>query len=393
MEKVVIVSGFRTAIGKFGGTLKEISAADLGAATIIKNLEYTNIKPEKVDEVIIGCIGQIAENYLISRMCSLKADLPVKTAALSVNRACGSGLEAINLASMKIKTGDAKLIIAGGTENLNLFPFYIRKARYGYRFGNDVLEDGLKTVYTDPMNGLIMGETGEKIAQKYNISREEQDKFALLSNKRALAAIKGDEFKNEIVPIEVKLKKDTVFFDTDENPRETTLELLSKLKPAFIENGTVTAGNSSGINDGAATVIMMSENTAKEMKLIPKISIISHAVVGCEPSLMGLGPIYSTKIALDKAKLKISDIDVIELNEAFSAQALAVIKELNLPMERVNINGGAVGLGHPVGATGAIMVVKIMNIMEKNNYKYGLVTLCIGGGQGITTIFKLENYR
>lgn len=389
MEQSVIVSGFRTAIGNFEGTLKNIPASDLGAATIKKNLEDTGLDSSLIDEVIIGCVGQIAEDYLISRTCLLKAGIPATSTALSVNRVCGSGLEAINLAAMKIETKNTDIIVAGGTENLNLYPYYIRKARGGYRYGHEVLEDGLQTVYTDPNINYLMGRTAESIAGKYSISRRDQDKFALLSHKKALDAVKKGKFKDEIVPIEVRMKKETIIFDTDEHPRETSMEKLANLKPAFLENGTVTAGNSSGINDGAATVVLMSEKTAKRIALKPKVSIVSYAVAGVDPEFMGMGPIYSTKKALDKVGLKISDIDVFELNEAFAAQSLAVIRELNIPMEKINLNGGAIALGHPIGATGAILVVKIMNIMEKKGYEYGLVTLCIGGGQGITTIFKL----
>jgi acetyl-CoA C-acetyltransferase len=303
---------------------------------------------------------------------------------------CGSGLEAINLASLKISSGEASIIIAGGTENLDLYPFYIRKARYGYRFGHDRLEDGLKTVFTDSLAGLMMGEIGEKIAKKYKISRQKQDEYSLLSQQRALRAIKNGEFKDQIVPIEVQIKKEKAVFDTDEHPRKTSMEQLSKLKPAFINDGSVTAGNASGINDGAATVVAMADAIAKDYKLDPAISIVASAVSGCEPEYMGLGPIYSTKKALKKAGMGISDIDVFEINEAFASQVLAVIRDLKIPVEKVNVNGGAIALGHPIGATGAILMVKIMNIMKKNNYEYGLVSLCIGGGQGITTILKLE---
>jgi acetyl-CoA C-acetyltransferase len=303
---------------------------------------------------------------------------------------CGSGLEAINLASLKIMSGEANIIIAGGTENLDLYPFYIRKARYGYRFGHDLLEDGLKTVFTDSLADLMMGEIGDKIAKKYKISRQEQDEYSLLSHERALKAIKNGDFKDQIVPVEVQLKKDKVIFDTDEHPRETSLELLSKLKPVFIKDGSVTAGNASGINDGAATVVAMAETTAKDYKIYPAVSIVTSAVSGCEPEYMGLGPIYSTRKALKKAGMEISDIDVFEINEAFASQVIAVIRELKIPVENVNVNGGAIALGHPIGATGAILMVKIINIMKKNKYEYGLISLCIGGGQGITTILKLE---
>ncbi|MHB8279772.1 MAG: thiolase family protein [Candidatus Humimicrobiaceae bacterium] len=388
-KNAVIVSGYRTAIGKFGGSLKDVSASDLGAGTIKKNLSSSNINPEIVDEVIIGCVGQIAENALISRMCQLKAGIPYSTPALSVNRLCGSGLEAINLAAMKIKSNNAEIVVAGGTESLSNYPYYVKGARWGYKFGNGVFEDGVKTVYTDTVINKIMGETAESVAKRYSIDRKSQDEFALLSQNKALKAIELGKFKDEIAPVKIASKKQTVIFDTDEYPRHTSIEELSILKPAFLECGTVTAGNASGINDGAATVIVTSDSFAEKNNLVPLVKIVSYAVCGVEPEYMGIGPVYSTRKALKNANLSLSDIDVFEINEAFAAQSLAVIKELDLPINKVNVNGGAISLGHPIGATGAILVVKIINIMRQNKYRYGLVTLCIGGGQGITTIFEL----
>jgi len=388
-REAVIVSGYRTAIGKFGGSLKDVSASDLGAETIKKNLSTLNIKPEIVDEVIIGCAGQIAENVLISRMCQLKADIPYSTPALSVNRMCGSGLEAINLAAMKIESGSAEIIIAGGTENMSAYPYYVKGARWGYKFGDGIFEDGVKTVYRDPIINKIMGETAENIAKRYSIDRKSQDEFALLSQNKVLKAIKLGKFREEIAPIKISSKNQTVIFDRDEHPRHTSMEELSILKPAFIEHGTVTAGNASGINDGAATLIVTSSSFAKKNNLNSMVKIVSYAVCGVKPEYMGLGPIYSTRKALKNSNLSLSDIDVFEINEAFAAQTLAVIKELELPMDKVNINGGAISLGHPIGATGAILVVKIINIMKQHRYRYGLVSLCMGGGQGITTILEL----
>ena len=385
----VIVSGYRTAIGKFGGSLKDVSASDLGAETIKKNLSTLNVEPEIIDEVIIGCAGQIAENVLISRMCQLKAGIPYSTPALSVNRVCGSGLEAINLAAMKVKSGSAEIIIAGGTESMSTYPYYVKGARWGYKFGDGVFEDGVKTVYRDPIINKIMGETAENIAKRYSIDRKSQDEFALLSQNKALKAIELGKFKEEIAPVRISSRKQTVIFDRDEHPRHTSMEELSMLKPAFIDLGTVTAGNASGINDGAATVIVTSNLFAKKNNLNPMVKIASYAVWGVEPEYMGLGPIYSTRKALKNANLSLSDIDVFEINEAFAAQTLAIIKELDLPMDKINVNGGAISLGHPIGATGAILVVKIINIMKRHNYRYGLVSLCIGGGQGITTILEL----
>ena len=388
-KNAVIVSGCRTAIGKFGGSLRDVSASDLGAETIKKNLSTSNINPETIDEVIIGCVGQIAENALISRMCQLKAGIPCSTPALSVNRLCGSGLEAINLAAMKIKSNSADIIVAGGTESLSNYPYYVKGARWGYKFGNGVFEDGVKTVYVDPIINKIMGETAESVAKRYSIDRKSQDEFALLSQNKAIKAIELGKFKDEIISVKIASKKQTVIFDTDEYPRHTSIEELSALKPAFMEGGTVTAGNASGINDGAATVIVTSDSFAKKNNLVPVVKIVSFAVCGVEPEYMGIGPVYSTRKALQNANLSLSDIDVFEINEAFAAQSLAIIKELDLPINKVNVNGGAISLGHPIGATGAILVVKIINIMRQNKYRYGLVTLCIGGGQGITTIFEL----
>lgn len=388
-KNAVILSGYRTAIGKFGGSLKDVSASDLGSETIKKNLEKINIDPKKIDEVIIGCVGQIAENALISRMCQLKAGISYFTPALSVNRACASGLEAINLAAMKIESGSANIIVAGGTENLSQYPYYVKGARWGYKFGHGVFEDGVKTVYIDPIINKSMGETAENVAKKYSIDRKSQDEFALLSQNRSLNAIELGKFIEEIVPVKIVTKKQTIIFDKDEYPRRTSIEELAALRPSFIEDGTVTAGNSCGINDGAASVIVASDSFAEKNNLNPLLRIISYAISGVDPEYMGIGPVYSTKVALKKAGLEISDIDVFEINEAFASQTLAVIKELDIPLEKVNINGGAISLGHPIGSTGATLVVKIMNIMRQNTFKYGLVTLCTGGGQGATTIFEL----
>jgi acetyl-CoA C-acetyltransferase len=389
MDEIVVVSASRTAIGKFGGTLKDTPAHILGSETIKQNLKQSNIKPEDVDEVIIGCVGQIAENAFISRMCQMSAGIPKEKTALSVNRMCGSGLEAINLAAIKINAGLADIIIAGGTENLSRYPYFLRNARWGYKFGHNVIEDALKLVYTDPIINKIMGETAELIASKFFISREEQDEFSLSSHLKALKAIEEGLFKDEILPLTIKEKKADIVFDIDEHPRKTDLDQLSKLKPAFLENGTVTSGNSSGINDGAATVAVMTKKKALELGIKPLVSIISFAVAGVEPEYMGIGPVYSTNKALENAGLALSDIDVFEINEAFASQTLAVMKELKVPEDKVNFNGGAIALGHPIGATGAILVVKLINIMKKRNLELGLVSLCIGGGQGITTIFKL----
>lgn len=389
MKELVIVSGARTAIGTMGGTIKDIHAADLGAIAIREALKRANLNPELVDEVIVGNVGQVAENAFIARMCSLRAGLPITTTAMAVNRLCGSGLQAINSAVQSIQSGNAEIVIAAGTENMDLLPYYIRKGRYGYRFGHDRLEDGLLTALTDPFGNYPMGMTAEKVAERFNVSREDQDRFALLSQERARHAIANGYFKEEIVPVEVTGRRgEVVWFDTDEHPRETSLEKLSKLKPAFKEGGTVTAGNSSGINQGAAAVVIMTKEKADELGLKPMAYIREQAVAGVEPEIMGFAPAPAIRKVLQKAGLKTSDIDLYEINEAFAAQALSVIRDLELDMEKVNPNGGAIALGHPIGATGAILTVKALYDMKRRGLKRAVVSLCIGGGQGIATIFE-----
>jgi len=389
MKEVVIVGGARTAIGTMGGNIKDVHPAELGSIAIKEALERAGVTPELVEEVIIGCVGQVAENAFIARMCAIGAGIPTHSTALTVNRLCGSGLQAINSAVQAIQTDQAEIIVAGGTENMDLLPYYVRKGRYGYKMGHDVLEDGLLTALTDPFGKYAMGVTAEKVAERFNITREEQDAFALKSQENARLAIENGYFKDEIVPVEVKGRKGEVtIFNTDEHPRNTSLEKLAKLKPAFVENGTVTPGNSSGINQGAAAVVIMSKDKADELGLTPLAYIRQQAVAGVDPEIMGFAPSPAVKKVLNKAGLSISDIDVIELNEAFAAQSVAVIKDLDIAEDKVNPNGGAIALGHPIGASGAILTVKSIYDMKRRGLKRAIVTMCIGGGQGIATIFE-----
>ena len=388
MEDIVIVSGARTPIGRFQGGYSNLSASDLGAIVIKAAVERAGITPDQVDHVILGCVGQVAEDGYISRHASVKAGMPIETPAVTVNRICGSGLEAINTASRYILAGDASVIVAGGAENMTMMPYYVRQGRSGYRMGNGVLEDGILHLLGDPFSKQHMGITAEKLAEMYEVSREAQDEIAMRSQERAAAAIAAGRFKDEIVPVQVKQGKETVTIDTDEHPRQTTLEALAKLKPAFKEDGMVTAGNASGINDGAAAVVVTSASKAKELGLKPRLRLVARAEAGVEPSIMGQGPIPAVQKALAKAKMSIDQIDLIELNEAFASVAAACSTVLRLDPEKTNVNGGAIALGHPVGATGAILTVKLMYEMERRNVQYGLVSLCIGGGQGIATIFE-----
>jgi len=392
-KEIVIIDGARTAIGKFNGSLKDFGATDLAAIVIKGLLDKTSIDKASVDEVILGCVGQASENAYISRVAALNAGLPAEVTAQTVNRLCASGLQAISTAAMQIESGFADIVIAGGAESMTNLPFYLRNARFGYKMGHGKLEDGLITALSDPFSQNHMGITAENIAEKYKISRNEQDQYAAKSQQKAAAAIKKGYFKDEIIPVSIKIKnKEDINFDTDEHPRqEVTLEDLAKLKPAFKEGGTVTAGNSSGINDGAAALLVMERKNALRMGLKPKLKIIDSAAAGVPPEIMGTGPIPAIKKLLNKTKLNINDIGLIELNEAFAVQAIACIRELGLDEKRVNVDGGAIALGHPIGATGAYITVKLLNEMCRENIRYGIVALCIGGGQGLATLFELVN--
>lgn len=390
-ESIVIVSGCRTAVGTMGGSLKDFGASDLGGIVIKNAVERAGLKPEDINEVVFGCVGQAAENAFASRLSALKGGLPAESTALTVNRLCSSGLQAIVTGAQEIRDGFAEIIVAGGCESMTNIPFYLRKARYGYRMGNGVLEDGLVTAVSDPFTGNHMGWTAENVATKYNITREDQDRLALMSQQRAAKAIEEGKFKDEIIPIEVRVnKKETKIFDTDEHVRpDSSLEKLAKLRPAFVEGGTVTAGNSSGINDGAAAVVLMKESKAKELGIKPIVRLVNVGVAGVDPSIMGIGPVPAVKQLLQKTGLSLDDIGLIELNEAFASQAAACIKELGLNEDITNVNGSGIALGHPIGATGCIITVKLMNEMVRRNVRYGMATLCIGGGQGLAVLYEL----
>jgi acetyl-CoA C-acetyltransferase len=389
MEEVVLVSGARSAIGRLGGAFQNFPASDLAAAVIKAAVERAGVKPEQVDQVILGCVGQVMEDGYIARHAAVKAGLPIEVPAYTVNRICGSGLEAINTAARWIECGDAEVVVAGGVENMTMMPYYVRNARYGYRLGHGQLEDGVQHLLGDPFSKAHMGITAENLAEKFGISREVQDEFALRSQQRAVAAIQAGKFKDEIVPIEVKVGRETKVIDTDEHPRaDTTAEALAKLRPAFKEGGVVTAGNASGINDGAAAVVVTSRRKADELRLRPRLRLVARAEAGVEPSIMGSGPIPAVRKVMKKSGLNLDQMEVVELNEAFASVAAACSQELGLDVERTNPNGGAIALGHPVGATGAILAVKLMYELERRQAGYGLVSLCIGGGQGIATIFE-----
>jgi len=389
-EEVVIIAGTRTGVGTFGGQFVDVSAPQLGGTVIKAVLAQAGLEGSQIDGVIIGCAGQIGKDAYVSRAAALNGGLPVEVPAYTVNRLCGSGLQAINSAAQEIASGNAEIMIAGGAENMTRFPYFLDKARFGYRMGDGALVDNMTTVLSDPFSGVHMGITAENLAEKYNINREDSDAFALRSQKLTGAAIEAGYFKSQITPVVIPQKKgDPLQVVTDEHPRpQTTIEGLIKLKPAFKSGGVVTAGNASGINDAAAVVVLVSASKAQELKAKPRLRIVAQAVAGVPPEIMGIGPVPAVRKALAKSGLSLSDIDVIELNEAFATQALACIRELDLDVDKVNVNGGAVALGHPIGATGAILTVKIMHELERRGARYGLVTACIGGGQGIATIFE-----
>jgi acetyl-CoA C-acetyltransferase len=388
MEDVVLVSGVRTAIGRFQGAFSNTPASDLAAAVIKEAVNRAGIKGEQVDQVVLGCVGQVMEDGYIARHAAVKAGLPLEVPAYTVNRICGSGLEAINTAARWIQSGDAEVIVAGGAENMTMMPYYLRQARSGYRMGNGEIEDGVLHLLTDPFNRYHMGITAENLADEFEIPREVQDEFALRSQQRAAAAIAAGKFKDEIVPLEVTIGREKVVIDKDEHPRETTAEALARLRAAFKEGGKVTAGNASGINDGAAAVVVMSRSKAEKLGVKPRLRLVARAEAGVRPEVMGEGPIPAVRKALEKAGMTIDQMDVVELNEAFASVAAACTAALGLDIEKVNPNGGAIALGHPVGATGAILTVKTMYELERRGGRYGLVSLCIGGGQGIASIFE-----
>ncbi|MFA5646465.1 MAG: acetyl-CoA C-acetyltransferase [Candidatus Ratteibacteria bacterium] len=391
MRKAVIAAAARTAIGSFCGILKTTKTVDLGAATIAEAIKRAGISVEQVDEVIMGNALQAGLGQNPARQAAFHAGIPKDTDAITLNKVCGSGLEAVVRATQSIIAGDAEIVAAGGMENMSLAPYLLEKARSGYRLGNgelrdSLLKDGLWCAY----GNHHMGITAETIAKQFSISRNDQDAFAAESQAKCANALKNGKFKKEILPLRIpQPKKDDILFETDEFPRpDTSLEKLAALSPVFMKAGTVTAGNASGINDGAAAVVVMSEEKCRALGLTPLAEIIAYASAGVDPALMGMGPIPATQKALAKAGLSLEQMDLIELNEAFAAQSLAVIRELGIPREKLNVNGGAIALGHPIGASGARILVTLLHEMQRQNTVYGLATLCIGGGQGISMIVK-----
>ena len=390
-KKIVLAGACRTAIGTMGGELSTIPAPELGAIVIKEALKRAGVAPEAVDQVSMGCVIQAGQGQNVARQATLKAGLPIEVPAVTINVVCGSGLEAVNMAAEMILSGDADIVVAGGMENMSMAPYAMMKGRYGYRMGNATLVDTMvNDALWDAFNNYHMGITAENICDQWGLTREELDKFAAVSQQKAEAAQKSGAFKDEIVPVEVKKKKETVIVDTDEGPRHgTTVETLGKLKPAFKKDGgLVTAGNSSGINDGAAAVVVMSE--AKELGVKPMATWVAGALGGVDPKIMGIGPVAATRKVLKRTGMEIKDFDIIEANEAFAAQSVAVGKELGFDLNKLNPNGGAIALGHPVGASGCRILVTLLHEMEKADAKKGLATLCIGGGMGCATIVERD---
>lgn len=394
-EKVVIAGACRTAIGKMGGALSNTPAAELGAIVIKDALNRAGVQPDQVDEVLMGCVIQAAQGQNVARQASIKAGLPIEVPAVTLNVVCGSGLNCVNQAAAMIKAGQADIVVAGGMENMSMAPYALTKARFGYRMNNSTIVDTMvNDALTDAFNHYHMMITAENICDRWHLTREELDEFSAISQQKAEKAQNEGRFDDEIVPVSVKVKKQVVEFKKDEGPRPgTTVETLSKLRCCSgKEGGMVTAGNASGINDGAAAVVVMSEAKAKELGVKPMATWVQGALAGVEPEIMGIGPVAATKKAMAKSGLTVDDMDLIEANEAFAAQSVAVAKELKFDMSKVNVNGGAVALGHPVGASGCRILVTLLHEMQKReDAKKGLATLCIGGGMGCATI--VEKYE
>ncbi|MGN9135670.1 acetyl-CoA C-acetyltransferase [Clostridium sp. HCP1S3_B4] len=392
MKEVVIASAVRTAIGSFGGTLKGVSAVDLGATVIKEAVNRAGIKPEAVEEVVMGNVIQAGLGQNTARQATIKAGLPEEVPAMTINKVCGSGLRTVALAAQMIKAGDADVVVAGGMESMSNAPYALKDMRWGHKMNAvPTVDTMINDALWDAFNNYHMGVTAENIAKQWNITREEQDEFALASQQKAEAAIKSGRFKDEIVPVMVPQRKgDPIVFDTDEDPRfGTTIEKLAKLKPCFIKDGTVTAGNASGINDGAAAFVVMSAEKAKELGVKPLAKIVSYGSKGLDPAIMGYGPFHATKKALERANMTVDDLDLIEANEAFAAQSIAVARDLKFDMSKVNVNGGAIALGHPVGASGGRILVTLLHEMQKReDAKKGLATLCIGGGMGTALVVE-----
>lgn len=391
-QEVVIVSAVRTAIGSFNGSLKNISAPELGGIVIKRAIERAGIQGDQIDEVIMGNVLQAGLGQNPARQAAIKAGVPESVSSMTINKVCGSGLKAVHLATQAILAGDADIIVAGGMENMSQAPYLLKGARDGFKMGDQklvdsMIQDGLWCAFND----YHMGITAENLCDRYEISREEQDQFSAESQSKAVKAIEEGKFKDEIVAVEIPQRKgDAIIFETDEYPKKgTTVEKLSSLRPAFRKDGSVTAGNASGINDGAAALVIMSRKKANELGIKPLVTIKANANAGVDPSVMGIGPVTAVKKALEKANMSLEDMDLIEANEAFAAQSLAVDRELKFNKEILNVNGGAIALGHPIGASGARILVTLIHEMQRRQAKNGLATLCIGGGQGVATIVEL----
>ena len=392
MKKIVLAGACRTAIGTMGGALSTVPAAELGSVVIKEALNRAGIPAEQVDHVYMGCVIQAGLGQNVARQASLKAGLPVTTPAVTVNVVCGSGLNCVNMAAQMIEAGDADIVVAGGMESMSLAPYAMMKGRYGYRMGNATLVDTMvNDALWDAFNNYHMGITAENVAEQWHLTREMLDEFSANSQQKCEKAMAEGKFKDEIVPVEVKGKKGSVIVDTDEGPRPgTTVETLARLKPAFKKDGIVTAGNASGINDGAAAIVVMSEEKAKELGVKPMATWVGGALGGVDPSIMGVGPVAAVNKLMKKLDMQVADMDLIEANEAFAAQSLAVGHDLEFDPAKLNVNGGAIALGHPVGASGCRILVTLLHEMQRRDAKTGLATLCIGGGMGCATVVKRD---
>ena len=391
-RKVVLAGACRTAIGVMGGQFANTSAVELGTIVIKEALKRAGVSPDQVDEVYMGNVIQAGNGQNPARQAAVYAGIPNEVPATTINVLCGSGLHCVNLAAKLIAAGDADIIVAGGMENMTMAPYMLRNGRYGYRMGNATIEDAMiKDGLTDAFHNYHMGITAENICEQWGLTREELDEFAAWSQNKCEKAMAEGKFKDEIVPVEVKKKKETILVDTDEGPRKgITKEGLARLRPAFKKDGMVTAGNASGINDGAAALIVMSEEKAKELGVTPMATWIGGELAGCDPAIMGIGPVYSTRKVMKKLGMEIGDFDLIETNEAFAAQSVAVGKDLGFDLSKLNVNGGAIALGHPVGCSGARILVSLLYEMQKEDVHTGLATLCVGGGMGCSAVVKRD---
>lgn len=390
-KPIYLAGAVRTPIGRFGGTLAEWTAADLGVAVAVESLKRAGVKPAQVNDSIWGCARQAGGGPNVGRQITYRANVPETVPAFTVNQACGSGLKAIILAAQQIMLGRADVVLAGGTESMSRVPYFAEGARWGMRMGNAQLVDGMyRDGFNDPLSGLVMGQTAENLAQRYEISRDEQDEYALRSQQRAGAAIGSDRFRDEVLPLEIKGRKgQTTSFSNDEHARsDTTIQDLSKLRPVFAATGTVTAGNSSGITDGASAVTVMSESAVKGTGVSPQARIVDYEITGVPPEIMGIGPVSAIRALLERQKLKLDQVDLIELNEAFAAQVIACDRELRFDPDRLNVNGGAIALGHPIGCTGVRITTTLIHEMSKRKSRFGLATLCVSGGMGLALLVE-----